>query len=475
MVLSGAPAYAVLLAASALGAAAAVFVGGTPVELLAALPTRLVALLESDLLQALPLFVLMGALIDRLPIVDGIFRTLVAILPRRPGTPLVAGLTLGALIGPMNGSAGASVLALARSLGPRLDAAGTPPAERQALVAVAGTLGVVVPPSLVLILLGDALLNAHTIAVNATGRAERIVNTQDIFRGALVPAALFFALAVAVALGSAWVSARRGRSEPRTVPDRPSRAEMVLALVSLAALAGLLGAVVTGLVYAVEAAATGCVALLAVALVTGRLGKGALPRLLGDVMVTTGALFALMMAATTFTLVLRLLGTDRLVADALGALPGTALPGGSAGSGEGLIAAAGLAIVAASAFVLDAFEIVFVVVPIVAPPVLMRVTDPVWFGVLLLLVLQTSFLLPPFGYAVLLSRGLGGRSVSTGALMRALAPYLVAQILVVLAVAAAPALVHRLDPPAAAGAPAAPGRIDIVPLDDPGPPRFDLQ
>src|SRR5262249_57637205 len=107
-----------------------------------------------------------------------------------PAGAVVSGLTLGALLGPMNGSVGASVLALARVAEPRLAASGIPLPRRAAIITVASTLGVVVPPSLVLILLGDAMLNAHTIAVTATGRDDRVINTQDVFHGALVPSAL---------------------------------------------------------------------------------------------------------------------------------------------------------------------------------------------------------------------------------------------------------------------------------------------
>ena len=116
---------------------------------------------------------------------------------------------------------------------------------------------------------------------------------------------------------------------------------------------------------------------------------------LGQAMATTGALFALLIAATTLTLVLRMLGTDRLVADWV-----TALPGGDLAVTAIVLGAIGL-----SAFVLDAFEIIFVIVPIVIPPLLIRVADARWVAVLVLLTLQTSFLLPPFGYALMMVRG----------------------------------------------------------------------
>src|SRR5215212_2727898 len=180
IVFTGLPAAVVLIAVAVLGAAFSVLMGTLSLPILYALPGRLVNLLENDLMQALPLYVLMGLLLDRLPVADALYRTSIAILPRGPAAQLMAATGLGALLGPMNGSVGASVLALSRVVAPRLAAHGVPEPTRAALVAVASTLGVVIPPSLVLILLGDAMLGAHTIAVTATGRQDRVINTQDV-------------------------------------------------------------------------------------------------------------------------------------------------------------------------------------------------------------------------------------------------------------------------------------------------------
>src|SRR5215469_363021 len=219
IVLTGLPAFVVLIAVASFGALVGLAADAVPFALLTALPGRLVNLLENDLLQALPLYVLMGLLLDRLPIAQALFRSGLAILPPSPTAPLVSGMGLGALLGPMNGSVGASVLGLARVVAPRLAERGVPAPLRYAAVAVASTLGVVIPPSLVLILLGDAMLNAHTIAVTATGRPDRVINTQDVFHGALGPAALSLALT----LGVAWIVGRRvhgGAADARPVRER---------------------------------------------------------------------------------------------------------------------------------------------------------------------------------------------------------------------------------------------------------------
>ena len=424
---TGLPAAFILITAASLGAVIGVAGGTIPFSLLWALPGRLINLFDNDLLQALPLYVTMGLLLGRLPVADALFRTGIAMLPKRASAPLMSGMMLGALLGPMNGSVGASVLGLSRVVAPRLTAEGVPPATRDAMIAVASTLGVLVPPSLVLILLSDAMLHAHTYAVTATNRTDRIVNTADIFHAALVPAGLFLLLCLALA----W---RAGRGQPIAAAAReqlmPSQA--VLAVIALVGLVALLGGVALGYFFAVEAAAVGAFTLLAAGLLTGRLRGAVLRELLADAIAITGALFTLLIAATTFTLVLRLLGTDRLVNDLIAAIPGNDI----------LAVAVVLAVIGLCAFVLDAFEIIFVIVPIVLPPLLIRVADVRWVSVLVLLTLQSSFLLPPFGYALMMVRGATKNPAPFRPFVRALIPFLLAQWLLLVVVLLVPKLVH---------------------------------
>jgi tripartite ATP-independent transporter DctM subunit len=431
VVLSGLPVPVVLITAASLGALIGAINGQVPIDLLAALPERLINFLENDLVQAIPLYVLMGALINRLPVAEALYRLGLALLPRSRAAPAVSGIALGALIGPMNGSVGASVLALSRVLAPRLEASGISPPRRAALIAVASTLGVVVPPSLVLILLGDAMLAAHTIAVTATGRDDRVINTQDVFHGALLPAGIYLVACLVIAW---WFNRRetQNASASAAADMRLSLQQAVLGVVALLAILTLLGGVTLGYFYAVEAAAMGGVALLVAGLVSRRLPLPVLNELLRDSLALTGTLFFLLLAATTLTLVLRVLGTDQLVAGWIAAIPGGPL--------------AAVAVVLGGiwlcALVLDAFEIIFVVVPIVIPPLLLRAEDAVWVAVLVLLVVQTSFLDPIIGYSVMMTRTVLRTSIGFVALLRSLAPFLLAQWALLLAVLFVPALTH---------------------------------
>jgi tripartite ATP-independent transporter DctM subunit len=430
VVFTGIPAAIVLLMTACLGAAVGAISGAVPVQLLGVLPERLINLLENDLLQAIPLYVLMGTLINRLPLADALYRCGLAILPG-PAAPVVSGIALGALLGPMNGSVGASVLALSRVAEPRLAASGISLPRRAAIITVASTLGVVVPPSLVLILLGDAMLNAHTIAVTATGRDDRVINTQDVFHGALVPAGIYLAACLVIGW---WFNRSVKPDESASVQAalRPTVQQALLAAVTVLAIVILLGGVATGYFYAVEAAAMGGFILLLVGFMSGRLPLPVLNEILREALTLTGALFFLLVAATTLTLVLRILGTDQLVANWIAAIPGGTLS-------ATLIVLAGIGL---SALVLDAFEIIFVVVPIVIPPLLIRVADARWVAVLVLLALQASFINPLIGYAVMMTRTLLKQAIPFPALLRSLLPYLFAQAALLLAVLLVPALTH---------------------------------
>jgi TRAP-type mannitol/chloroaromatic compound transport system permease large subunit len=194
----------------------------------------------------------------------------------------------------------------------------------------------------------------------------------------------------------------------------------------------LLGGVALGYFYAVEAAAMGAFALLVAGLLSGRLHRAVLNKVLSDAIALTGALFSLLLAATTLTMVLRLLGTADLVGRMVSSIPG----------GDTAAVAVVLGVLGISAFVLDAFEIIFVIVPIVIPPLLIRIADARWVAVLVLLTLQSSFLLPPFGYALMMVRAVLNEPVAFRSFMRALAPFLAAQWLLLLLILLFPQLTH---------------------------------
>ena len=425
---TGLPLWSLLIGVASAFAVLGWLVGAIDVAVLASAPQRLVGLLENDLLQALPLYVLMGILLQKLPVGAAFYATLSRVFRRVCAGDVLAALGVGALIAPMNGSVAASASLLSNMLRPRLG--GLPPAQAITLVGLAATIGVVVPPSLVLILLGDAMMRAHTEAVHLGGDAlhvVRIINTRDVLNAAALPALLLLLTWTVVAV---WLN-RKARFERVVVTGR----QMVMAASAAAGILVLLGMVFIGWAMPVEAAATGCVVLVLVTVISRALNRRQWGELLHETLVLSGALMALLVGATIFSLVFRLWGTDQWLSDLL--LAATWPPR--------VVALCVLVFVALCAWVLDAFEMIFVLLPIVAPPLIVMLGDAQQVAVLLLLVLQLSFLVPPLGYALVMARAGLHLQVPLRQLFRAAAPFLLLQALALAVVFVFPAAVHTLD------------------------------
>ncbi|MEO7254214.1 MAG: TRAP transporter large permease subunit, partial [Casimicrobium sp.] len=317
---TGLPVWALLLGTSSAFAIGGLLMGAVDFNVLAALSPRIIGLLENDLLQALPLYVFIGVLLKRVTVADSIFSTLVRIFRpfgTRDSVAAVATLTVGSLIAPMSGSVGSSASLLSRLVGHRLRHLA--PARAIALVSAAATIGVVVPPSLVLILLGDAMLRAHLEASNMPGFSlgtARIISTQDVFNAALVPALAALLLWMVMA----WWQGRI--TEPTQSPDRRSaddsgvtRSHMAVAFAAITVIVLLLVGVFSGKLFAVEAAAAGGCLLILATLASHSLPWAAWREVLHGTFTLSGALFALLVGATTFSLVFRAFGTDRWLSE----------------------------------------------------------------------------------------------------------------------------------------------------------------
>ena len=466
---TGLPVWALLVGVASASALLGVMLGVFEPAVLAAMPTRLLGLLEQDLLQALPLYVFIGVLLQRVSLADAWYAGAGRLTPRWSSPHAGGVLAVGVLIAPMNGSVAAGASLLSRLVGPAwarhgTAEAGPAPARVLALVAVAATLGVVVPPSLVLLLLGDALMRAHTEAQALPGAQAvgQLINTRDLLHAALLPAVGLLVAWTAVAF---WQMRRppvagvaSDSASASVAPPLPRRTQ-ALAFLGALGVAALLGSVYTGRMMAVEAAATGGVVLCLGTLVGRGLDRAGWQAVCHDTLELSGALLALLMGATTFSLVFRLWGTDAWLSQWV-----VQAPGPSWAVAAGVLAGVGLC-----AWVLDAFEMIFVIIPLVAPGLIARLGDAQQAGVLLLLILQASFLWPPMGYAVLLARSQGPwRQVRAGALWRSLAPYLLAQAVCLVGVFVWPACVHGLD-----DAPAAAINPDEVLSNFPSPARYE--
>ncbi|MEM6938101.1 MAG: TRAP transporter large permease subunit, partial [Pseudomonadota bacterium] len=319
---------------------------------------------------------------------------------------------------------------------PSMLKAGYDPRLASGSICAAGTLGQIIPPSIVLVLLGDVISNAYQQAQRDQGIfSPETVSVGELFAGALLPGLLLVGAYMAYVL---LVALTRPERAPRAADgDEPTPAlgELLKALAPpLLLIVAVLGSILGGIATPTEGAAVGAAGALALALLRGQFGLDALNGTMRGTVRVSAMVFAILIGAAVFSLVFRGFGGDEAVHRLL-----TGLPGGTVGA---LLVV--MALMFVLGFVLDFIEIIFVVVPIVGPVLLTMGIDPIWLGILIAVNLQTSFLTPPFGFALFYLRGVAASTVTAGDIYRGVLPFIAIQILVLGLIAAAPSLVTWL-------------------------------
>lgn len=431
VLLAGYPVAAVLAGVPLAFAFAGALVGVFDLWLLASLPSRLFGILTNEVLVAVPLFVLMGVVLERSAIAEDLLRVASALLGRVRGGLACAVTVVGALLAASTGIVGATVVTMGLLAVPAMLRAGYDPRLACGVVCAAGTLGQIIPPSIVLVILADALQGANAQAQLALGNfAPEPVSVVDLFAGALLPGLLL------VALYLAWILVVV-RLRPDLAPPladalaRPSGAEVVRALATPVLLVlAVLGSILAGVATPSESAAFGAVGAIALAASRRRLDRTVLRSCLERATQLSAMIFFILVGASIFSLVFRGFGGDRLVHSVL-----TATPGGSVGALLVVMIALFLL-----GFFLDFVEIVYVVVPVVGPVLIAMGIDPVWLGVMMAVNLQTSFLTPPVGYALFYLQGVVPSEVKTIDVYRGVVPFVLLQLGGLVLVAAFPGL-----------------------------------
>jgi tripartite ATP-independent transporter DctM subunit len=388
-------------------------------HLLSALPLRVIGLMESDLLQAVPLFLYVGLVLERTTIAADLLAGISSLFGRRAGGIGIATIIIAALFAPMTGAVGATVLTIGLLALPSMLSAGYDHRLATGIVCSAGTLGTILPPSIVLILLSNFMQSATVEAQLARG--QTVINPltiEEVYLGALGPAVLVLGLAI---LYVALVAYFR----PQRCPPSPTQLLTLYSLVfrlllPLALIVALLAAIITGLMFTVEAAASGALGATVYAVARGQLTLRRLAETVQAVMRLTAMVFMLLIGATTFSLVFRGFSGDIYVSQLL-----SSLPGGTAGP-----VATVMVVCFVLGFFLDALEIIFLMVPIAMPALLFLGADPVWLAVLMAINLQTSFLHPPLGFALFFMRSVTPRSVPTSDIYWGAVPFIVVQLIV---------------------------------------------
>ncbi|MEM7706483.1 MAG: TRAP transporter large permease subunit [Pseudomonadota bacterium] len=417
---------------AAVGAAAGVF----DPAFLSAVPNRIFGIMGNETLLAVPLFVFMGIVLERSKLAEDLLGAMAGLFHRLRGGLGVAVLLVGMLMAASTGIVGATVVTMGLMSLPSMLKAGYDPRLASGSICAAGTLGQIIPPSIVLVLLGDVISNAYQQAQRDQGIfSPETVSVGELFAGALLPGLLLVGAYMAYVL---LVALTRPERAPRAADgDEPTPAlgELLKALAPpLLLIVAVLGSNLGGIATPTEAAGVGAAGALALALLRGQFGLDALNGTMRGTVRVSAMVFAILIGAAVFSLVFRGFGGDEAVHRLL-----TGLPGGTVGA---LLAV--MALMFVLGFVLDFIEIIFVVVPIVGPALLTMGIDPIWLGILIAVNLQTSFLTPPFGFALFYLRGVAASTVTTGDIYRGVLPFIAIQILVLGLIAAAPSLVTWL-------------------------------
>ncbi len=390
-------------------------------NLLQALPERLYGIISNQTLLAIPFFTFMGLVLERSGMAEDLLDAIGQLFGRVRGGLAYAVVFVGALLAATTGVVAASVIAMGLISLPIMLRYGYDKRLASGVIAASGTLAQIIPPSLVLIVLADQLGTS----------------VGDMYQGALLPG---LALAILYVLYILAVSLIKPQAAPALPASARTLRGMSLARRALISMAPplvlvflVLGTIFLGVATPTEGGALGASGALVLAAMRGRLTRSVLTQAMDSTARLTSFVVFILIGSTVFSLVFRGVDGDRWVESLL-----TQLPGGAAG----FLIVVNL-FVFALAFFLDFFEIAFIVVPLLAPVAAKLGIDPIWFGVLLGVNMQTSFMHPPFGFALFYLRSVAPKSVATRDIYWGAIPFVLIQILMVILVIAFPQLVGK--------------------------------
>jgi len=401
--------------------------------ILGALPQRIYGVMTNDVLLAIPLFIFMGVMLERSRIAEALLERMGRMFGSLRGGLGFSVVIVGALLAASTGIVGATAVTMGLIMLPAMMRHGYDPRLAAGTVAASATLAQIVPPSTVLVVLGDQLNNAYQAAQLAQGKfAPGVVSVSDLFAGAIVPGLLLVVLYLAYLAAMAALKPQSCPAVSAAASAPGGLAEALLAPVLL--IAAVLGSILCGVATPTEAASVGAVGAILLAARKARL-RDLMRPVAEKTAQITAMIYLILIGATLFSLVFRALGGDVMVHGALSGLPGGA---------DGALLAVMLAVFLLG-FVMDAFEIVFVVVPIVAPALLaLPGVDPVWLGIMLAVNLQTSYMHPPLGPTLFYLRGVAPPEITTRHIYVGIIPFVLIQLFALVVLWSLPGLATAL-------------------------------
>ena len=403
---------------------------------LGALPNRLFGIMNNQTMLAVPLFVFMGVMLEKSRVAEDLLESMSRLFGTLRGGLAISVCVVGALLAASTGIVGATVVTMGLLALPTMLRRGYDPAIATGTLAATGTLGQIIPPSIVLVLLGDVMSSAYQQAQLKMGIfSPKTVSVGDLFVGALVPGLMLVGLYIVYIIVVAIFQPKKLPALPQEELGPIEWGKLINALVPPLLLIGaVLGSILAGYATPTEAAALGAVGAMLLAFYKGKLNFGQLREVTYGTTEISAMVFLILIGASLFSLVFRGFGGEAMIEDVFAQLPGGVL-------GAFFLV---MVVIFLLGFILDFIEITFVVVPIVGPVLLAMGLDPIWLGVMIALNLQTSFLTPPFGFALFYLRGVTPLSVPTSTIYKGVLPFILLQILMLVIAYIFPGLITWL-------------------------------
>jgi tripartite ATP-independent transporter DctM subunit len=418
--MAGYPVAYTLAGTALIFAGGGILLGNFDPSFLAALPGRLFGTVTNITLIAVPLFVMMGIVLEKSRIAEELLDNMARVFAGLRGGLGISVVVVGAMLAASTGIVGATVVTMGLLSLPSMLKRGYHPALATGTICATGTLGQIIPPSIALVLLGDILSSAYQQAqLSMNIFNPKTVSVGDLFMGALFPGMLLVVLYIAYIF--CYATLRPAHAPPMGDHEKVDSKALLLGLAPpLVLIATVLGSILSGAATPTEAAGVGALGALLLAIGKGQMNWQKLHDVVVNTMEVTCMVFMILIGAALFSLVFRGFGGEELIRHYFEAMPGGVM-------GATLVV---MGIIFLLGFILDFIEITFVVVPIVGPILLTLGVDPVWLGIMIAINLQTSFLTPPFGFALFYLRGVAPPEVPTGAIYRGVIPFIIIQLLV---------------------------------------------
>ena len=399
-------------------------------SILKSIPLRIFGIMNNVTLLAVPLFIFMGTILERSGIAAKMLANMALAFKNIRGGLSISIIAVGALLAASTGIVGATVVTMGLMSLPVLVQQGYKKDFSSGLVASTGTLGQIIPPSIALVLLGDVMSNAYQRAQNNMGIfSQKTVTVGDLFIGAIIPG-------IMICLGYLFYTLYQNYKNPNILFEQNAKNAPVSEILKTLAMPLILimlvlGSIIAGIATPTEASAIGAMGALIIAMVNGKFNLAFLQEASQKTAIVSTMIFTILIGASIFSLIFRGVGGDELIDLVFGSLPG--------GPYTALIFV--LLFVFLLGFILDFIEICYVIVPLVAPPLLMMGFDPVWLAILLAINLQTSFLTPPFGFSLFYLRGVADQSIKTSEIYKGVIPFIIIQLAILTLVLVFPFIV----------------------------------